>query len=127
MKIRFQADADLNEEIVAGVVRQEPGIDFQTATEANLQGLPDEEVSAYAAQENRILVTHDRRTMPAHFANVIVNQKSPGAFIISQKTSVRDAIEELLLLWSASEQEEWENLIVDLPLQFQRLLRRAQV
>jgi hypothetical protein len=115
MKIRFQADADLNEEIVAGVVRQEPDIDFQTATEANLHGLPDEEVLAYAAQEARILVTHDRRTMPAHFANFIVNQTSPGAFI-SQKTSVRDAIEELLLLWSASEQEEWENLIVDLPL-----------
>ena len=49
MKIRFQADADLNEEIVAGVVRQEPDIDFQTATEANLRGLPDEEVLAYAA------------------------------------------------------------------------------
>ena len=54
--------------------------------------------------------------MPAHFANFIVNQTSPGAFIILQKTSVRDAIKELLLLWSASEQEEWENLIVDLPL-----------
>jgi hypothetical protein len=116
VKIRFQADADLNEEIVAGVVRQEPDIDFQTATEANLHGLPDEEVLAYAAQETRIPLTHDRRTMPAHFATFIVNQTSPGAFIISQKTSVRDAIEELLLLWSASEQEEWENLIVDLPL-----------
>ena len=116
MKIRFQATPTYNEEIVAGVVRQEPDIDFQTAIEANLHGLPDEEVLAYAAQEARILVTHDRRTMPAHFANFIVNRTSPGTFIISQKTSVRDAIEELLLLWSASEQEEWENLIVDLPL-----------
>jgi predicted nuclease of predicted toxin-antitoxin system len=88
MKIRFQADADLNEEIVAGVVRQEPDIDFRTATEANLHGLPDEEVLAYAAQEARILVTHDRRTMPAHFAKFIVNQTSPGAFIISQETSI---------------------------------------
>jgi precorrin-6B methylase 1 len=60
-----------------------PDIDFQTATEVNLHGLPDEEVLAYAAQETRILVTHDRRTMPAHFANFIVNQTSPGAFIIS--------------------------------------------
>jgi hypothetical protein len=105
MKIRFQADADLNEEIVAGVVRQEPDIDFRTATEASLHGLPDEEVLAYAAQEARILVTHDRRTMPAHFDKFIVNQTSPGACIISQKTRVRDAIQELLLLWSASEQE----------------------
>ena len=64
MKIRFQADADLNAEIVAGVLRREPSIDFQTADEANLRRFPDPEVLALAAQENRILVTHDGRTMP---------------------------------------------------------------
>jgi len=31
MKIRFQADADLNQVIVTGVRRREPTIDFQTA------------------------------------------------------------------------------------------------
>ena len=31
MKVRFQADADLNEDIVAGVQRRVPEIDFQTA------------------------------------------------------------------------------------------------
>jgi predicted nuclease of predicted toxin-antitoxin system len=71
MNVRFQADADLNEDIVAGVVRREPTIDFQTADEANLRGLPDPQVLALAAQENRILVTHDRRTMPRHFADLI--------------------------------------------------------
>lgn len=30
MTVRFQADADLNAEIVAGVLRREPSIDFQT-------------------------------------------------------------------------------------------------
>jgi hypothetical protein len=37
MKIRFQADADLNEDIVTGVLRRVPEIDFQTATEAQLE------------------------------------------------------------------------------------------
>ena len=67
-------------------------------------------------QENRILVTHDRRTMPRHFADFIVNQRSPGVLIIAQKVSVSVAIEELLLIWAASDTEEWINLIVDLPL-----------
>ena len=40
MKVRFQADADLNVDIVAGTVRRETGINFQTADEANLRGLP---------------------------------------------------------------------------------------
>jgi predicted nuclease of predicted toxin-antitoxin system len=116
MKVRFQADADLNEDIVAGVVRREPIIDFQTADEANLRGLPDAQVLALAAQENRILVTHDRRTMPRHFADFIGNQKSFGVMIIAQKVNVNVAIEELLLIWAASDAEEWLNLIVDLPL-----------
>ncbi len=34
MTVRFQADADLKAEIVAGVLRREPSIDFQTADEA---------------------------------------------------------------------------------------------
>lgn len=44
MKVKFQADADLNEDIVTGVFRQIPEIDFQTAKEAGLKGIPDENV-----------------------------------------------------------------------------------
>lgn len=116
MKVRFQADSDLNEDIVMGVVRREPMIDFQTASEANLRGLLDQRVLALAANENRILVSHDRRTMPRHFADFIVNEKSPGVVIIAQNVSVNAAIEELLLIWAASDAQEWRNLIVDLPL-----------
>lgn len=116
MTVRFQADADLNEDIVAGVVRREPSIDFQTAEEAELRGLLDHEVLARAAQEHRILVTHDRRTMPRHFGEFILQQDSPGVLIVAQKRSVSIAIEELVLIWAASDSEDWINLIVDLPL-----------
>ena len=72
--------------------------------------------SALAAQENRILVAHDRRTMPRHFADYLLHHSSPGVFILAQNVNVRMAIEELLLIWNASESEEWRNLIVELPL-----------
>jgi len=116
MTVRFQADADLNAEIVTGVRRREPNIDFQMADEINIRRLRDPEVLALAAQENRILVTHDCRTMPRHFADFFLHHSSPGVFIIAQTMSVRVAIEELLLVWAASESEEWRNLIVELPL-----------
>jgi len=116
MRVRFQADADLNEEIVAGAIRREPGIDFKTAEEANLRGVPDPEVLAQAATENRIVVTHDRRTMPHHFGAFVLQQTSAGVLIVSQQMAVRDAIDELLLVWSASESEEWTNRIAELPL-----------
>ncbi len=115
MKIRFQADADLDEDIVTGLRRREPGIDFQTATEAGLRGLDDRQVLARAAEEGRILATHDRKTMPHHFADFILQKRSPGLVIISQKTGTLVAIEELLLIWTASEAEEWTNRIAVIP------------
>ena len=37
-------------------------------------------------------------------------QPGPGLVIISQELDIGRAIEELLLVWAASEAEEWENL-----------------
>lgn len=115
MKPRFQADADLNEDILKGVLRREPKVDFRTATSARLRGLSDLEVLTVAAEEGRILVSHDRKTMPRTFAQFIQDRPSPGLFLISQKTDLLVAIESLLLAWSATDQEEWVNRITVLP------------
>jgi hypothetical protein len=39
MRVRFQADANFNEEIVSGLIRQKPDVDFQAAEEAELRGM----------------------------------------------------------------------------------------
>ena|SRR5437667_193502 len=116
MKPLFQADANLNEDIVTAVLRREPSIDFQTAVDANLRGVPDPDVLALAAQEGRILVTHDRKTMPHHFAAFILNSQCPGVLIISQDLPVAEATEELILIWATTEADEWINCICNLPL-----------
>ena len=67
MKVRFLADAGLNGVIVRGALRREPRLDFQTAQAAGLRGMKDPEVLAVAAEQRRVLVSHDVSTMPAHF------------------------------------------------------------
>ncbi len=116
MKVRFQADADLNEIIVTALLRREPSIDFQTATAAGLSGRSDTDVLALAADWGRLLVTHDRRTMPNHFAAFIATRSSPGVLIVSKKLPIRRVVEDLLLVWVATEAEEWTNIIDSLPL-----------
>ncbi|MEH1929690.1 DUF5615 family PIN-like protein [Nostoc sp.] len=116
MNVSSQADADLNQAIVTGVLQQEPTIDFQTALAAGLEGVKDSEVLAIAAQQRRILVSHDRKTMPSEFAEFITSNHSAGVIIISQKLPVEVAIEELLIIWAVSNAEEWIDRIAKLPL-----------
>jgi hypothetical protein len=82
MSVRFQADADLNLDILTGVIRREPRVDFQTAESVDLRRLSDPEVLAFAAEAQRILVTHDLRTMLRHFADFIQRRDSPGVLVI---------------------------------------------
>lgn len=116
MTVRFQADVNLNQVILLAVQRREPTLDFQTAVAAGLAGLNDPEVLAIAAGDGRVLVTHDRKTMPRHFFDFITSETSAGLLIIPQSLPVASAAEDLLLIWHTTEAEEWINQIRFLPL-----------
>jgi len=116
MRPLFQADEDFNAKIIAGVLRREPGIDFLTAAKAGLLGLKDSEILAAAAGGGRILVSHDRRTLPGEFDAFTRNNQSSGLLIISQRLDIAAAIEQIILIWAASEDHEWRNRRVHLPL-----------
>jgi len=114
--VRYQADADLNQAIVTGVLRREPKIDFQAAFAAGLEGVKDPDVLVIASQQGRILVSHDRKTMPSEFATFITSNQSSGIIIVSRKVPIEVVIGELLLIWAASSPQEWVNRIAKLPL-----------
>ena len=115
--VRFLADASLHYAIVTGCVRREPAIDFLSAATAKLEGIIDPDVLALAAAQLRILVTHDFRTMPRHFAEFLTaGRSSPGVFLVKQRTPLAALIEDLVLIWTASRLEDWMNRIVEIPL-----------
>ncbi|MCA1625304.1 MAG: hypothetical protein LC778_16205 [Acidobacteria bacterium] len=116
MKVSFQADNDLDQRIVAALLRIEPTIDFQTAIGSNLHGLEDTSVLALSAFEGRVLVSHDQSTIPIHFAKYISENTSTGVLIVPQTLSLKTVIQELLMVWLASEAEEWINRISYIPL-----------
>src|ERR1700680_2762487 len=115
-KVRYQADANLKLAILLAAVRQEPTMDFSSALQAELAGLPDLEVLAVAAKAGRILVTHDFRTMPKHFADFLQSAASPGVLLVSQQLPVIEVVDQLILIWAASDADEWLNRICRLPL-----------
>ena len=116
MSVRFQADADLNQIIVAATLRRAREIDFRTASAAGLGRLSDLEVLDLAARDGRVLVTHDSKTMPKHFAEFIESHDSPGVILVPQHLPVAAAVDDLLLIWTVTEAEEWMNRICYLPI-----------
>ena len=74
-------------------------------------GVPDSDVLHTAADFGRILISHDRKTIPAHFARFLDGRSSPGLIIVPQDLDIGLAIEDLLIVWAASDAEEWRDKV----------------
>lgn len=114
-QVRFQADWHLNHTIVQAAQRREPALDFQTAHAASLLGISAPDVLERAAREGRLLVTHDFHDMLQHFAIFIQERTSAGVLLVRQRLPVAAVKEDLLLIWAATEAEDWHNCITALP------------
>lgn len=113
---RFMADHDLNEHIVSGVLRREPLIEFVRARGLGLDARPDAEVLERAARDGLIVVSHDVNTMTAEaYARIRAGTGMAGLLIVDQTKEVAIMIESLIMIWSASEAEEWRETVDYLP------------
>lgn len=114
---RFLADQDFNEHIITGVLRREPSVEFVRLREVGLERRPDAEVLAYAALEGLLVVSHDVNTMiDQAFARLAAGEPLSGLLMVQQRAAIALVIESLVLIWSASEAEEWHGQVVFLPL-----------
>lgn len=88
-----------------------------TALDAGLSEVEDQELILWAAANRRVLLTHDRKTMPKHFAALLEqNNNLAGVLVVPRRLPIAQAIEELEIIISCSTTEEWENIIKILPL-----------
>src|SRR5260370_31859505 len=74
--LRFLADEDFDYDIVDGLRRRLPGLDLVRVQEVGLRGMADPIVLERAAQEGRVVLSHDVSTMRA-FADARVLQGLP--------------------------------------------------
>jgi hypothetical protein len=114
---RFLADHNLDQQIVDGVLREEPAAEIIVARDVGLDRTPDPQVLARAAEEGWIVVTHDVNTM-TKFAGERMSrgEAMTGVIIVPASLSVGRAIDELLMIWSASDAAEWVDRIIFVPL-----------
>ena len=115
--LRLLIDQDLDHDILRGLIRRIPRLDVITALEIGMSAATDPQLLARAAQAGRIIVTHDRKTMPAHAAEIIAaGENLAGLFVVPRGLPLQRVIADLELMITCSENDEWVNVIRYLPL-----------
>jgi hypothetical protein len=115
--LRLLIDQDFDQRILRGLQRRIPHLDFVTAHEAGLGETPDPELLAWAAEVGRVIVTHDRRTMPEHAAErIATGEIIAGVFIVPRRLPINQVIEDLEMMVTCTHKGEWENVVQYLPL-----------
>jgi len=114
--VTFLADEDLHVGLIDGLRSREPAIDILDVKRTGLRGMTDPALLELVAQQGRILVTHDRRTMSRYFLERLsAGKPNSGIFVVPQEAALGEVIDSVLLVWAASQPDEWRNQIVYLP------------
>ena len=114
---RLLADNDLNDAIVSGTLRRERAIEFERLRDFGLEREPDADVLRFAAGEGLIVVSHDVNSMTAAaFALLEAGEPMQGLLLVHQLSPIAPIIDSIVLIWSASEAEEWIGTVEFLPL-----------
>lgn len=115
--LRLAADENFNHDIVRGLLRRRPDLDIVCVQDVTLSGADDPTVLAWAAQEERVLLTHDVATITRYaYERVRDGRSMPGVFEVGRNVPVRVAIEDILLIAECSLNGEWEGQVRYLPL-----------
>ena len=112
------SDENFNNDIVRGLLRRKPDLDIVRVQDVGLRGADDPAILEWAAQEGRVVLTHDAATMASYaFERVRTNQPMPGVIEVADDLPIGAVIEDVLFLSEYSEQREWEGQVIYLPLQ----------
>lgn len=115
--LRFLSDENFNGDIVRGLFLRQPQLDLLRVQDVGLHTLSDPEILDWAANNDRIILTHDRATMPDFaYDRLLKGQQMTGLFVVNDRMATRQAIDELLVLHDCSEQSEWHGIVLYLPL-----------
>lgn len=115
--LRLAADENFNNDILRGLLRRKPNLDIVRVQDVGLSGADDPTILEWAAQEGRVLLTHDVSTLTRHaYERVEAGKRMPGVFEVSRQVPIGVAIEDIMLITEHSLEGEWEGQVRYLPL-----------
>ena len=112
LMLRFAADENFNNNIIRGLLRRQSELDIIRVQDVGLRGADDPTVLGWAAQEGRVLLTHDVATITQYaYERMEAGLFMPGVFEVSLDVPIGRAIEDILLVAECSHEGEWEGQV----------------
>lgn len=116
---RFLLDEHIPHAIQSQLLRLDADIDVLAVGQPSAppRGASDPDILAWIEMTGYVLVTANRRTIPecmrAHYA---AGRRIPGILLLRRGASMGEIIEQLYLLWVASDANEYVDKILYLPM-----------
>lgn len=115
--IKLLADENLDNTIIRGLLRRNPDVDIVRVQDIDLSGEDDPVVLEWAANQGRVLLTHDVTTITRFaYERLANNLAMPGVIEIHTDVPIGRVIEDLLMILECSTPEDIEGQIYYLPL-----------
>jgi Domain of unknown function (DUF5615) len=114
--LRLLIDENLDHRILRGLKLRLPSLDYIIAQATELKGVDDLELLAWAAEHDRVLVTHDLKTIPRYaYERVEAGRSMPGVIAVPDDLPVGQAIEEMVIIIECCAATEFKNAVFYLP------------
>lgn len=116
MTPRFLADENIDSDLVLGLRRHVKDIDIVRVQDVGLRTVDDSTILQWAADNGRVLVTHDVKTMPGFAGErLAAGQSMNGVILIRASVPLAQVIDLIATVAGATEADEWVGQIAFLP------------
>ncbi|NES82200.1 MAG: hypothetical protein F6K10_12800 [Moorea sp. SIO2B7] len=119
MTIRYLMDENVDPIYQIQILMREPDLVVWAVGDEGTppKGTLDPEILIWCEEYSFILVTNNRTSMPPHLtAHLLQSRHIPGIFILNPNLSIGETIEELILIASTSDDDEYQDIIRYLPI-----------
>ena len=115
--LRLLIDENVDHRILRGLKSRLPELDFVTVRQVGLARTPDSDLLKWAAQNQRVMLTHDQGTM-SDCANQLLREGEPmaGVIFVPEQMRIGRAISDLELLIACSSESDLRSRTEHLPL-----------
>lgn len=119
--IRYLLDENVDPLYRIELLKREPTLTLWVIGDpgAPARGALDPEILLWCEAHGFLLVTNNRKSMPGHLRNHVTHGGHiPGILELNPNMSIGETIEELWLVWGASEPKEYQDRIAYLPISY---------